>query len=338
MQGVGQQVHVDELVGEQRLVLVLETRLEFQGAGGDVDLVVQAVQHAGGLAFHIATVPGFHGQLVAGMVTGEHGFQGAFRQGEGHADRLGLGDDRKRGGVVGRHQVAHVDLAQTDPATDRCADLGEFEVELGVVHRALVGLDRALVLQDQRFGRVEGLLGDTVLGVEVAITLDVDLGVLQLGLVLHQRALGLEQGVLVAARVDLGQQVAGLDHLPFLKGDLHQLAAYPAAHIDGVERRHRPQGLVVNREVPQHRRRHAHRHRAGGTAEARTHHPRLACTPGRWLRGAILVAARPEFPAQTSDDQQHEQAEQPAAGVAGGGLHGVINHWARELLFGEAER
>lgn len=95
MQGVGQQVHIDELVGEQRLVLVIETRLEFQRAGGDVDLVVQALQHAGGLLLHVTTVPGLYWQLVAGVVAGEHGFQGVFRQGEGHADRLGLGDDRE---------------------------------------------------------------------------------------------------------------------------------------------------------------------------------------------------------------------------------------------------
>lgn len=49
VQGVGEQVHVDELVGEQRLVLVIETALEFQGTGGHVDLVVQALQHTHGL-------------------------------------------------------------------------------------------------------------------------------------------------------------------------------------------------------------------------------------------------------------------------------------------------
>ncbi|WP_233530780.1 hypothetical protein, partial [Gelidibacter salicanalis] len=49
-------------------------------------------------------------------------------------------------------------------------------------------------------------------------------------------------------------------------------------------------------------------------------------------------AGGPEFPAQAGDNQQHKQAEQPATGIAGGGLHGVINHWARELLLWEAER
>ncbi len=55
-EGVGQQAYIDELVGEQRLIAVLETGLEFQGAGGDVDLVVQALQYASGLQFGIATI------------------------------------------------------------------------------------------------------------------------------------------------------------------------------------------------------------------------------------------------------------------------------------------
>lgn len=192
-------------------------------------------------------------------------------------------------------------------------------------------------MQDQCFGGVQGLLGDAVLGVQVAVTLHVDLGVFQLGLVLHQRALGLEQGVLVAARVDLGEQVTGLDHLAFFKGDLHQLATHPAAHVDGIERGHRAQRLVVHREFSQHGWRHAHRHRASGAAEPWAHHPGLAGMARR-LFGAILMAAGPEFPAQAGDNQQHEQAEQPATGLTGGGLHGVINHWARELLLWEAER
>jgi hypothetical protein len=128
-EGVGQQAHVDELVGEQRLVLVLGTRLELQGAGGGVDLVVEAAQHAGGLQLAIATVPGFDRQAGAAAVAGEHGVQFGFRQGEGDVDRLGLGDHHQRGGVVGGDQVAQVQLAQAQTAVDRCADLGEFEVQ-----------------------------------------------------------------------------------------------------------------------------------------------------------------------------------------------------------------
>ncbi|ANI60703.1 hypothetical protein PGR6_31300 [Pseudomonas sp. GR 6-02] len=59
--------------------------------------------------------------------------------------------------------------------------------------------------------------------------------------------------------------------------------------------------------------------------------------PGNgFLPCALLRAAAsgPELPAQADDDQQDKQAEQPATRIAGsGGLHGMINHWARALFF-----
>ncbi|MCY1370101.1 hypothetical protein D9M69_571790 [compost metagenome] len=136
------------------------------------------------MQFGIAAVPGFSRQFGAAAITGQHGVEAVFRQGEGHADRLGLGDDRQCGGVVGRYQVADVQLTQADATGDRGADPGEFEVEPGVVDRRLIGLDRALELTDQRFGGVQGLLGNTVFAVQAAIALDVDLGVFQLRLIL----------------------------------------------------------------------------------------------------------------------------------------------------------
>nr|WP_235550683.1 hypothetical protein [Pseudomonas aeruginosa] len=80
--------------------------------------------------------------------------------------------------------------------------------EAGVVDLALVGTDGALQLADLGFLGIQGLLGDRVLGIQPLVALQVDLGVLQLRLVLHQRALGLGQRRLVGARVDHRQQVA----------------------------------------------------------------------------------------------------------------------------------
>ncbi|MCY1396858.1 hypothetical protein D9M71_118430 [compost metagenome] len=174
---------------------------------------------------------------------------------------MGLGDDRQGGGVVGRHQVADVQLTQAHATGDGCADPGEFKVEFGIVDRCLIGLDRALELADQRFGGVQGLLGNTVFTVQAAIALDIDLGVFQLRLILQQGAFGLQQGVLVWARVDFGQQVAGLDHLPFFERDLDQLTADAATDVDGVQRRDRAQRLEIQREVTGDGRSHAHRYR-----------------------------------------------------------------------------
>jgi hypothetical protein len=130
---------------------------------------------------------------------------------------LGLGDDHQGGGVVGCHQVADIQLTQAHTSGNRGADLGEFQIELGVVDRRLIGFDRALILAHQRFGGVQGLLGDTVFAIQAAIAFHIDLGVFQLCLVLQQGAFGLKQGVLVRTRVDFSQQIASLDHLPFLE-------------------------------------------------------------------------------------------------------------------------
>ncbi len=333
-------MNVDELVGKQRLVAIVVAGLELEGAGSDVDLVVEALQHASGLQLGVAAIPRFGRQFGAAAVTGQHGVEAVLRQGEGHADRLRLGDHREERGVIGGDEVADVDLTQTDAAGNRRADLGEFEIELGVVDRCLIGLDRAQILPHQRFGGVEGLFGDAVFFIQPTITLDVDLGVFQLRLILQQRAFGLEQSILVRTRIDLGQQVARLDHLPFFEMNLHQFAAHPAAHVDGIERGDRAQCLVIQREVALHRRRHTHRNRPGTAAEARPHHSRAPGMAGGRFVAARLVsrAGGPEFPAQDSDDQQDQQADQPATGFAGERLHGVIDHWARGLLLREAER
>ena len=54
------QVNVDELVGEQGLVLVVEDGLELGGARSGVDLVVSGEQLAGGDMQHVAAVEGVH--------------------------------------------------------------------------------------------------------------------------------------------------------------------------------------------------------------------------------------------------------------------------------------
>src|SRR3546814_2949815 len=69
-----------DLVGEQRLVAVIVASLELKGAGGDVDLVVQTMQHTASLQFQVTTVPGFHRQLRPTAVAGKHGIKVVFRQ------------------------------------------------------------------------------------------------------------------------------------------------------------------------------------------------------------------------------------------------------------------
>lgn len=56
------QAQVDELIGEQAIVLIIEAGLDLQGSGRGVYLVVQAEQMAGRQALAIAAIPGFGNQ------------------------------------------------------------------------------------------------------------------------------------------------------------------------------------------------------------------------------------------------------------------------------------
>ncbi|MCY1401451.1 hypothetical protein D9M71_165690 [compost metagenome] len=105
-------------------------------------------------------------------------------QGKAHRNRLDLGNDHQGRGVVGRHQVADVQLAQAQAPGDRRTNPGEFKVQPGIADRRLVGLDRPLVLAHQGGLGVQGLLGDTVFGKQAAVAFQVQLGILELGLVL----------------------------------------------------------------------------------------------------------------------------------------------------------
>ena len=212
------QAGIDELVRKQRVVGIVEARLELERAGGDVDLVVQRFQLAGGDAAGIGPVIGLHGQRVAGRQLGPHFGQLGLGQREHHGDGLGLGDDHQAIGVGTGHQVALVHLAQAETATDGRGDARVVQLQLGIVDIGLVALDRAFVLAHQRGLRVDLLFGDGVLLVQGLVALQVAAGVFQLGQILHLGALGLGQRDLEGARIDLCQQVAGLTIWPSLKG------------------------------------------------------------------------------------------------------------------------
>ncbi|MNP49491.1 hypothetical protein D3C76_1436760 [compost metagenome] len=59
--GGNQHPGVNELVREQGVVLIVKTRFQLDGAGGGVDLVVEAQQGAVAQLLLVGPVPGFHG-------------------------------------------------------------------------------------------------------------------------------------------------------------------------------------------------------------------------------------------------------------------------------------
>ena len=78
--------------------------------------------------------------------------------------------------------------AVADAAGDRRAQLGEFEIELGLPHRGLVGRDRSRRCAEGLGALVEGLLGDGAVAHELLGAFEIGLGEGEIGLGLRQSA------------------------------------------------------------------------------------------------------------------------------------------------------
>ena len=134
------------------------------------------------------------------------------------------------------------------PATpgNRRRHLRVDQLQLGVVDRGRVLLDRRLVLRDQRGLRIQLLFGHRVGLEQLLVALEVDLRVVEQRLVLRQRGLRRLELHLVRPRIDLGQHLARLDEVAFLKVDLHQLAVDARLDRHRVERGHVAEALQID--------------------------------------------------------------------------------------------
>jgi len=162
-------------------------------------------------------------------------------------------------------------------------------------------LDGALVLVDELDLRVELLLGRRVLGHERPIALEVDARVAEQRLVARQLALRLRQLHLERTRIDLREQVAGPDPLPFLEQDLRQLAVHARVDRHHVERGDGAEPGEIDGHVGRPSRRRDHGYRS--------HPPGL----GRGARRLRLCVARPDADDVDARPEQydHAQAERP---------------------------
>ena len=158
------QPRVDELVREQRPIVVRELRLEPHRAGGRIDLVVDRQQRADRQATLLVAVVRLDRKRRAGREVFAQRRQAVLRDGEDDGDRLQLRDHDQAAGIAGVDDVAGIDQAQPEPRGERGGDAAVDELQLGAVDLRLVGLHRALVLANQGLLRVELLLGDGVVG------------------------------------------------------------------------------------------------------------------------------------------------------------------------------
>ena len=93
------------------------------------------------------------------------------------------------------------------------------------------------------------LLGGVALLGERRIALQIEPGVGEIGLVLGLLRLGLIERRLERPRIDLREQVARLDHLPFLEGDFHDLTVDARAHGHGVVSLHLTEAVEIDRII-----------------------------------------------------------------------------------------
>ena len=222
---VDQQPDVDELVGEQLIVLVVELGPQLDRAGGGVDLVVERLQLADAQLGRAGAVVGGHRQGRVGAKPLLDLRQVVLGHREDHADRLQLGDDDDAGRIPRRDVVALVDQTQPDPAAHRRHDVAIGDVELRGIDLRLVGEDVRLILGDQVGLGVELLARYRVGLGEVLIALEIDLRGFEQRLVARKRALRIGERQFVGARVDFRQEIALLDDLAFRVSDVDEIAA-----------------------------------------------------------------------------------------------------------------
>ena len=305
VQCLHQDVGVDELVGKQRLVAILKQRPRLDRARGGVHLVVQRLQKAGlAICLVFARSNAATGSGAGPCIAAINRRQRILRHGEDHRDRLQLGHHHQPGRIARLHVIALVHLAQPHPAGHRRGDVAVDQVQLGAIHRALVGFDGALILPDQRRLGVQRLARQAVLRHQLAVAGQIKLRVLQQGLVMRQRALGLLLRHLVGARIDLRQEIALLHDLPFGERHIRQLAV--DLRLDGhrLQRRHRAELAEHDPDVARPDRGRAdglRRPGIGGPAALR-----------RLLRRQMEIRIIPPARDQQDHDEPNHQATQPA--------------------------
>ena len=207
--------------------------------------------------------------------------------------------------------------------------MGVGDVELGRLDHRLIGGDRRLVLGDQRNLIGDLLQGDRILFGELLKAGEVALRLAQQRLVLGQLPLRLGQRRLIRARIDLGDKVAGLDRLAFGEADALQSARDLGADGDGLERRHRSQGVDGQRHVAEHDRRDAHglRRLRGSTG---------AFLPVRgWGDGLELPPREGARRGQGGDDRDPNEQAPPARRPR---LHGRGFDWRRRRALRDVVR
>src|SRR5262249_25056075 len=144
------------------------------------------------------------------------------------------------------NDVADVDLPDASHAIDGRGELRVAQLRLRPLDRRLVRLDRRLQLRDLRGLRLDQLRSGPALVPQRGVTLEIGLRVRELGLVAAAVRVRLIELRMIRARINHGEQVAGLYGLPFGEIDFRDLSLDLAADDHGVIGDHRADTLQIN--------------------------------------------------------------------------------------------
>src|SRR5882762_7313963 len=248
--GVYKKMSVDELVGKETAVFVVEDRFELVGAGGDIDLIIDGEELAAGNFVGVVAIESFDGQVGIPFAKFIENLRKLILwKSEDHGDGLNFGNDQEPVAVGSVDDVAGIDEAETDTSGNGSGDAGVGQLKLCVIDLRLIGLDRSVELADGGALRIELLFWDNAFLIQQLETFQIHLGVFALSDIFGQLALGLFELHLKRTRIDFGKEIANFYKLAFFKGDVDELAINPAADGDGVERSNSAKAVEVNGKI-----------------------------------------------------------------------------------------
>src|ERR1035437_3640208 len=249
LQRIHQQPRVDKLVGEERITLIVEDGSCFDCFRRGVNLVVERQQlPAGDLCLRCA-IKSIDAELSLLAQLSFNWAETVFRYGEDYGDGRQLRDDGQSCGSRRLHRVARIHQPQTDAACDGSGDVAVVNLNLVELHRPLVVLYCALVLQHKLFFVIHDLLCNRVASQCGAIAFQVHLCLGEQIFVSLQRPLRLQKRCAVGARVDVNQWIALAHQLTFLKVHSDDQAIHLAGDRSGIDGSDRADCVEVNADV-----------------------------------------------------------------------------------------
>ena len=248
-----QQPGIHEFIGEEQAVLIGQLRLDPEGAGGRIHLVVDRQDCPRG--DFVVMLWSQASTTIGCPVAWRLSTRGdvLLREREDHGNGLYGGDHQQSAGVGGVHQVPNIHKAQPDPAIDGRSNVAIGKVQLCRINLGLVHLDSSFILADEGFLRINLLLRHAqAFLVDGLIPLEISLRILKSGLILGELPLRLIELRLVWPRVNFKERIALVDLLPFGVVDLHDLTIDARMHGIGGQRGDGSQAVEENIDITLH--------------------------------------------------------------------------------------